>query len=110
MDLEFDFPGFSIGVAEDEQGTTGCTVFVFEPGNRMAADVRGGAPGLTDVDYAGVSAICLAGGSLLGLEAAGGAAAEIWDRAGRKTGWFDIPAVVGAIINDWGPGRTTYPD
>ena len=44
--LELDFQGLQIGVAEYDAGPTGCTVFGFPDGARMATDVRGGAPGV----------------------------------------------------------------
>jgi 6-aminohexanoate-oligomer endohydrolase len=107
--LEFDFPGFLVGVAEYDEGPTGCTVFVFPQAGRVAADRRGGAVGFVG-DYPVVSAICLAGGSLLGLEAATGVAAELWAQRGYSRGWLDIPAVSGAIINDFGRSTSIYPD
>src|SRR5918912_509082 len=110
-ELEFDFPGLRIGVAEYEDGPTGCTVFHFANGGAMLErDVRGGSPGLFgDLDW--VDAICLAGGSLYGLEAAAGVAAELLDQRGRDTGWTAIADVTGAIIFDFGPRETTvYPD
>jgi len=109
--LELDLPGLEIGCAEYDEGPTGCTVFSFLPdGAACAADVRGGSPG-TLGNYEWVHAICLAGGSLYGLEAATGVAAEIFSRRDYATGWLDIPLVVGAIIFDWGPRNNgIYPD
>src|SRR6266508_2868701 len=100
--LEFDFPGLRIGVAEYEEGPTGCTVFHFTGGAMLERDVRGGSPGLFgDLDW--VDAICLAGGSLYGLEACTGVAAELFAQRGYDTDWMSIAAVAGAIIFDWGP-------
>ena len=110
-ELEFDFPGLRIGVAEYDDGPTGCTVFYFPDGGAMVErDVRGGSPGLFgDLDW--VDAICLAGGSLYGLEAAAGVAAELFEQRGRDTGWNAIANVTGAIIFDFGPRDTSvYPD
>jgi L-aminopeptidase/D-esterase-like protein len=77
----------------------------------MAADVRGGAPGTIGADYGWVAAICLAGGSLYGLEAASGVAAELFARSGYSTAWSDIALVAGAIIYDFGPrANGIYPD
>ena len=108
--LEFDFPAFAIGVAEYEEGPTGCTVFDFGDGASCATDVRGGSPGLLG-GYEWVHAICLAGGSIYGLEAAAGVAAELFARGGYSTDWLGIKLVSGAIIFDYG-GRETavYPD
>jgi 6-aminohexanoate-oligomer endohydrolase len=109
-ELRFDFPSFQIGVAEYDEGPTGCTVFHFPEGAACATDVRGGSPG-TIGGYEWVHAICLAGGSLYGLEAAAGVAAELFAQRGHSTGWMEIALVSGAIIFDYGPrDNAVYPD
>ena len=108
--LRFDFPGLEIGVAEYDEGPTGCTVFHFPAGATCATDVRGGSPG-TIGGYEWVRAICLGGGSLYGLEAATGVAAELFARGGYSTEWDEIVPVSGAIIFDYRSRRTAvYPD
>ena len=110
-ELRFDFPGLEIGVAEYDEGPTGCTVFSFPEGAASSVDVRGGSPGVSGAGYDLLHAICLAGGSLYGLEAAAGVAAELLARRGYRTGWLDIPLVAGAIVFDWGPrDNAVYPD
>jgi L-aminopeptidase/D-esterase-like protein len=109
--LEFELPGVHVGVAEYDDGPTGCTVFQFLPrGAACATDVRGGSPGqLGGLDW--VHAICLAGGSLYGLEAATGVSAEILKQRGYEVGWTNIPNVSGAIVYDFGRRESTvYPD
>jgi len=108
--LELDFPGLWIGVAEYEEGPTGCTVFRFAGGATIERDVRGGSPGtFGECDW--VDAVCFAGGSLYGLEAATGVAAELFAQRDYDTGWMSIAAVAGAIIFDWGPrDNAVYPD
>src|ERR671935_19663 len=101
-ELRFDFPGLEIGVGEYEEGPTGCTVFAFPDGAASSIDVRGGSPGVSGAGYPLVHAICLAGGSLYGLEAAAGVAAELLARREYRTGWLEIPLLAGAIIFDWG--------
>jgi L-aminopeptidase/D-esterase-like protein len=109
-ELVFDFPSFRIGVAEYKEGPTGCTVFRFPEGAACATDVRGGSPG-TIGGYEWVDAICLAGGSLYGLEASTGVAAELFAQRGYSTDWTEIPLVSGAIIFDYGPrDSAVYPD
>jgi 6-aminohexanoate-oligomer endohydrolase len=113
--LEFDFPGVRVGVAEYEEGPTGCTVVVFDAPRRTAIDVQGGWPG-TIGEHEQNSAIVLAGGSIYGLEAAAGAGAELLSTAERRVP--DDPLsrwqpVSGAIIYDFGPTRLdhdVYPD
>ena len=110
--LELDFPGLRIGVAEYEEGPTGCTVFHLPPGGAACAvDVRGGSPGTLGDSYEWTHAICFAGGSLYGLEAACGVAAELKTMRGDTVGWDEIELVVGAIIYDFGPRESSiYPD
>ncbi len=108
--LSFDFPAFQIGVAEYTEGPTGCTVFYFPSGASTAIDVRGGSVG-TIGNYEWNHAICLAGGSLYGLEAATGVAAEIFAMRGYAKGFMDIALVSGAIIYDYSPRENAiYPD
>jgi 6-aminohexanoate-oligomer endohydrolase len=110
-ELQFELPGLEIGVAEYDEGPTGCTVFSFADGAAASIDVRGGSPGVTGAGYDLVHAICLAGGSAYGLEATAGVAAELFARRGYRTGWLEIPLVAGAIIFDWGRrDNGVYPD
>jgi L-aminopeptidase/D-esterase-like protein len=111
-ELSFDFAGLELGVAEYDEGPTGCTVVHFPDGPvACSTDVRGGSPAVSGAGVALVDAICLAGGSLFGLEAAAGVAAELLARRDYRTDWLQIPLVSGAIIFDWG-GRdnAVYPD
>jgi 6-aminohexanoate-oligomer endohydrolase len=108
--LELDLPGLEIGAAEYAEGPTGCTVFHFPAGAACAADVRGGSPGVMG-EYGFTHAICLAGGSLYGLEAATGVSAELFARRAYSTRWHELALVSGAIIFDYGPRRSAvYPD
>lgn len=111
-ELSFDFAGLEIGAAEYDEGPTGCTVLHFLDGPvACSTDVRGGSPAVSGAGVALVDAICLAGGSLFGLEAAAGVAAELLAQRGYRTDWLQIPLVSGAIVFDWG-GRdnAVYPD
>lgn len=114
--LEFDFPSMLIGVAEYTEGPTGCTVFYFPNGALAAVDVRGGAYATIYTDRAKpgdvpLDAICFAGGSIYGLEAATGVSAELFATRGYSTNWLDIALVSGAIIFDYGLRENAiYPD
>lgn len=112
--FEFDFPGLEVGVAEYAEGPTGCTVIAFPDGATGVADVRGGAPGTILSHREGwVDAICLAGGSVYGLEATTGVSAELLSRKGYDTDWNNIAIVSGAVIYDFNAFRThraVYPD
>ena len=98
-------PALHIGVAEYAEGPTGCTLFYFPDGVAVVADVRGGSAGTTVTEGlqhgdAWLHAICLAGGSIHGLEAAVGVAAGLLARASYSTRWQDIKLVSGAVIFD----------
>jgi len=108
--LEFDFPEFRVGIAEYVEGPTGCTVFHFPYGAVTAVDVRGGSPkayGNYDFNHA----ICLAGGSVYGLEAAAGVTAELFAMHDYSTAPEQIAHVSSAICYDL-PARDNaiYPD
>ena len=109
--LELDFPGLEIGVAEYAEGPTGCTVFHSPRDASMHIDVRGGSPGINGEHLTLINAICFAGGSLYGLEASTGVAAELFAKRGYSTKWMDIALVSGAIIFDYGRRpNAIYPD
>src|SRR5439155_12557888 len=109
--LDVDFPGLEIGVAEYKEGPTGCTIFAFGKTVSLHVDVRGGSPGVIGDGLPAVDAVCFAGGSSYGLEAATGVAAELFARKGYSTQWNDIQLVAGAIIFDYGRrDNAIYPD
>jgi len=109
--LDVDFPGLEIGVAEYAEGPTGCTVFHFPEVASLHIDVRGGSPGINGEHLSVTNAICFAGGSLYGLEASTGVAAELFAKRGYSTQWMDIALVQGAIIFDYGRRQNAiYPD
>ena len=93
-------PVWKLGLRRIPEIPTGCTVFnfdvgMFPAGVMLELDVRGGAPwhsGAEDI----VNAISLAGGSVYGLEAAAGVAAELFSQGGYR----DLVAVSGAVIYD----------
>ena len=109
--LTFDVPGLEIGVAEYRDGPTGCTVFHFPAGAAMAVDIRGGSAAVVGENYGWAHAICLAGGSIYGLEAVSGVAAELFARRGYSTAPENLGVAAGAIVYDYGArGNAIYPD
>jgi L-aminopeptidase/D-esterase-like protein len=108
--LALDFPGLRVGTAEYAEGPTGCTVLHFPRPAACVMDIRGGAPGIIG-GYDWVDAICFAGGSVYGLEAAAGVSDAILQVRQHRTGWDSLATVSGAIIYDFA-GRTNavYPD
>ena len=109
--LDVDFPGLELASAEYAEGPTGCTVFYLPDVASMHIDVRGGSPGINGEHLTVINAICFAGGSLYGLEASTGVAAELFAKRGYSTKWMDIALVAGAIIFDYGRRENAiYPD
>lgn len=109
--VTFDFPALRIGVAEYEEGPTGCTVFYFPDGVSTAVDKRGGMVGAAETNYGWHHAICFAGGSLFGLEVIAGVRAELLAQQQYKVTWETLPLVGGAIIWDWRErDNAIYPD
>ena len=108
--LEFDFSTFEVGIAEYPDGPTGVTVLRFQNAVNTAVDIRGGSPGFLG-DYGLVHAISLAGGSLLGLEAASGVRAGLFVEGEYSTNWLDIPLVSAGVIFDFRQrDDSIYPD
>ncbi len=108
--LAFEFPDFTVGIAEYPDGPTGVTVLHFPQGVVADMDIRGGATGVVG-NYGFVHAIALARGSLFGLEAASGVAAELLAQRAYNVHWTAIPLVSGGIIYDFGPrANSIYPD
>jgi L-aminopeptidase/D-esterase-like protein len=107
--LEFDFPSLQIGVAAYEEGPIGCTVFRLLRDPISVIDIRGGYPGTlsgSPQEDMRTAAICFAGGSIYGLEAASGVAAELF----AQSGYIDVKQVRGAIIWDLWRDNKIYPD
>ncbi|MCE7734515.1 MAG: peptidase S58, DmpA [Candidatus Heimdallarchaeota archaeon] len=116
--LNFDFPGIKIGIAQYPEGPTGCTVIKFDPtdnkphrGARHYADIRGGSPAVRGYEVGWADAICLAGGSFLGLDSVDGVALELFAENDFIIDWGSVPVVPGAIVWDFHiRGNTLYPD
>jgi len=113
-DFSFEFPGLEVGVAEYDEGPTGCTVLVLPKGATMVADIRGGSPGTMMSHREGwVDAICLAGGSVYGFEAGSGVSRELLAAKKYDTDWLNIAIVPCAVIFDFNPlrkNRAIHPD
>src|SRR5207253_4415734 len=110
-ELRFDFPGLEIGVAEYDEGPTGCTVYSLGTRASVSIDVRGGSPDVSAANRDVIEVVCFAGGSLYGLEASAGVAAELFAKRDYSTKWMDVALVSGAILFDYGRRENAiYPD
>jgi D-aminopeptidase len=113
-----DLPGVRVGHAQDPRVATGVTAVVFDTANVASGVTCGGGPGTRDtallepeMTVAGIDAVLLSGGSVFGLDAAGGAIAFL-RRQGRgfAVGAVNVPIAVQAttfdLLNggdkDWG--------
>jgi D-aminopeptidase len=113
-----DLPGIRVGHAHDARIATGVTAIVFDVANVASGVTRGGGPGTRDttllepeMTVAGIDAVLLSGGSLFGLDAAGGAVSLLRQQGrGIVVGTANIPIAVQAttfdLLNggdkDWG--------
>jgi L-aminopeptidase/D-esterase-like protein len=103
-----EFPGISLGNAQNLAAATGCTVILCPQGATAGVDVRGGAPGTRETDLLKpenlvekIHAVMLAGGSAFGLDAAGGIMKFLEERGfGFDVGVVKVPIVAGAVLFD----------
>lgn len=98
-ELTFKFPKMKLSSVQYDEGPVGTSLFYFPKKATVYIDVRGGWPGtinshLSTNENAKINAICISGGSLLGLEAATGVNSEILKKSNYKNWGY----VSGAII------------
>jgi len=112
LNLITDVPGIRVGHATDERAQSGVTTLLGDAPLAAGVDVRGGAPGVRETDTLApdalvghAHAVVLAGGSVFGLGAADGVAAELSD-AGVGLRLLAhtraIPIVPAAVLHDLG--------
>ena len=103
-----DVAGVLVGNAEDMRAATGATVAIFDGGAVASVVTLGGAPGsrmVTSLEpemvRGNVDAVVLSGGSVYGLDAAGGASAVLCAQGrGATFGGITVPVAVQAILFD----------
>lgn len=108
MNLLTDIAGLSVGHATDLDRATGVTVVVFDRQATASVSILGGAPGSRDsamLDPANsvqaVDALVLSGGSIFGLDAAGGVLDGLrQDGRGLSFGNTIVPIAAQAILFD----------
>jgi D-aminopeptidase len=107
-----DVTGIRVGNAHDDRVASGVTAIVIDGRNVASCVTRGGAPGTRDttllepeMTVTGIDAVVLGGGSLFGLDAAGGAVGYMRQQGrGLKLGGTNIPVAVQAIVFDLANG------
>ncbi|TFB12960.1 peptidase S58 family protein [Candidatus Marinimicrobia bacterium MT.SAG.4] len=103
-----DVPGLSVGVAQNEEAQTGCTVALFRDGAIAGVDVRGSAPGSSEIEAIKpvrvvdkIHGVLLTGGSAFGLSAAGGVLKYLEEQEiGYDVTVTQVPIVPTAVIFD----------
>lgn len=103
-----DIDGIRVGHAEDMRAATGVTAVLLDPPNVASGVTRGGAPGGRDtallepeMTVTSVDAVVLSGGSLFGLDAAGGVVSYLRAQGvGLRIGGINVPIAVQAITFD----------
>jgi L-aminopeptidase/D-esterase-like protein len=103
-----DVPGVLVGNAHDARAATGATVAIFERSTVASVSTLGGAPGDRAVTLLEpemtrglIDAVVLSGGSLYGLDAAGGATSVLASQGkGAQFGGITLPVAVQAILFD----------
>jgi L-aminopeptidase/D-esterase-like protein len=106
-------PGFQVGHAHDLQNITGCTVILCPPETVGSADIRGSAAGSRQMDalfglhvVEALHAVCIAGGSAFGMDAAGGVLQYLEEQErGFDVGVTRVPIVPTAVIYDLSVGN-----
>jgi len=103
-----DVPGVLVGNAHDARAATGVTVAIFDQSVVASVATLGGAPGSRAVTLlepemtrGAIDAVVLSGGSLYGLDAAGGVSAVLCAQGkGAQFGGLTLPVAVQAILFD----------
>lgn len=103
-----DVPGVKVGNAHDARAATGVTVVVLDGSCTAGVATLGGAPGdravtllEPEMTRAAIDAVVLSGGSLYGLDAAGGVSAVLCAQGkGATFGGIVLPVAVQAILFD----------
>ncbi|MBV8393800.1 MAG: P1 family peptidase, partial [Alphaproteobacteria bacterium] len=103
-----DVPGVLVGNAQEPRAATGVTAIVFEQSSVASVATLGGAPGdraatllEPEMTRGLIDSIVLSGGSLYGLDAAGGVSAVLCRQGkGAQFGGIVLPVAVQAILFD----------
>lgn len=108
LNLITDIAGLRVGNAHDEQVVSGVTAVVFDKPNVASGVTLGGAPGGRDtvlleleMTVQSLDAVVLSGGSLFGLDAAGGVVSFLRQQGrGVRIGSANVPLAAQAIVFD----------
>lgn len=111
-----DVAGIAAGNAGDQRLGTGVTVAVFDSPAIASIAVHGGAPGVRDTallepeaTVERIDAVVLSGGSAFGLDACGGAMAQLRAKGrGFEVRGVRVPIVPGAVIFDLAAGGAAH--
>jgi len=108
LNLITDIRGLRVGNAHDERVLSGVTVVIFDKPNVASGVTHGGAPGSRDttllepeMTIQSLDAVVLSGGSMFGLDAAGGVVSFLRQQGrGVRIGSANVPIASQAIVFD----------
>ena len=108
LNLITDVPGITVGHAEEAAVASGVTAILLDRDNVASGSIRGGAPGGRDtalldpeMTVTGLDGVVLSGGSVFGLDAAGGVISFLRCQGrGLEIGSAIVPVVAQAITFD----------
>lgn len=108
LNLITDVPGLRVGNTHDDRVLSGVTAVVFDKPNVASGVTLGGAPGSRDttllepeMTIQSLDAVVLSGGSLFGLDAAGGVVSFLRQEGrGVRIGPANVPIAAQAIVFD----------
>ena len=108
LNLITDVPGVTVGHAEEAAVASGVTAILLDRDNVASGSIRGGAPGGRDtalldpeMTVTGLDGVVLSGGSVFGLDAAGGVISFLRCQGrGLKIASAIVPVVAQAITFD----------
>ena len=108
LNLITDVPGVNVGHAEEAAVASGVTAILLDRDNVASGSIRGGAPGGRDtalldpeMTVTGLDGVVLSGGSVFGLDAAGGVISFLRCQGrGLNIGSAIVPVVAQAITFD----------
>lgn len=108
LNLITDIPGLRVGNAHDERVLSGVTAVIFDRPNVASGVTAGGAPGSRDttllepeMTIQSLDAVVLSGGSLFGLDAAGGVTSFLRQEGrGVRIRSANVPIAAQAIVFD----------
>ena len=109
--INYNFEGIKVSTVQYDEGPVGCTFIFFEKKAQIFIDKRGGARAYLSVESNNnlnfMDGVCIAGGSILGLEATTGIMAETL----KQSNYSSYKKIAGSMIGSHNLKKNKiYPD